>query len=162
MACCLTTASHYWNQCWFCPGGRWVNSLGPSHTIWRHRSASTLAQVMACCLTAPSHYLNQCWLIINKVKLHSSASNFTRDNSAINHWNQFENHLSKISFKSPRGQWVKNVPSSCMQSPPWTAVGSGKTIQTHNLSDPSELSWWWNALKAPYPLLFHWFSHFSV
>ena len=43
------------------------NSLRPSDTIWRHRSGSTLAQVMACCLTAPSHYLNQCWLIISKV-----------------------------------------------------------------------------------------------
>ena len=40
-----------------------VNSLRPSDTIWRHRSGSTLVQVMACCLTAPSHYLNQCWLI---------------------------------------------------------------------------------------------------
>ena len=46
---------------------QWVNSLRPSDTIWRHRSGSTLAQVMACCLTAPSHYLNQWWLIINKV-----------------------------------------------------------------------------------------------
>ena len=43
------------------------NSLMPSEAIWRHRSGSTLAQVMACCLTAPSHYLNQCWLIISKV-----------------------------------------------------------------------------------------------
>ena len=43
------------------------NSLRPSDTIWRHRSGSTLAQVMACCLIAPSHYLNQCWLIISKV-----------------------------------------------------------------------------------------------
>ena len=41
------------------------NSLWPSDAIWRHRSGSTLAQVMAGCLTAPSHYLNQCWLIIN-------------------------------------------------------------------------------------------------
>ena len=45
-----------------------INSLGPSDAIWRHRSGSTLAQVMACCLTAPSHYLNQCWLIISKVR----------------------------------------------------------------------------------------------
>ena len=46
----------------FRPGGdKW-----PSDAIWRHRSRSTLAQVMACCLTAPSHYLNQCWLIISK------------------------------------------------------------------------------------------------
>ena len=36
------------------------NSLKPSDAIWRHKSGSTLAQVMACCLTAPSHYLNQC------------------------------------------------------------------------------------------------------
>ena len=45
----------------------WVNSLSPNDAIWRHRSGSTLAQVIACCLTAPSHYLNQCWDIISKV-----------------------------------------------------------------------------------------------
>ena len=39
--------------------------------IWRHRSGSTLAQVMTCCLTAPSHYLNQCWLLIRQVLFHS-------------------------------------------------------------------------------------------
>ena len=33
------------------------NALWPSDGIWRHRSGSTLAQVMACCPTAPSHYL---------------------------------------------------------------------------------------------------------
>ena len=44
-----------------------LNSLWPSDAIWRHRSGSTLAQVMACCLKAPSHYLNQCWLIISMV-----------------------------------------------------------------------------------------------
>ena len=31
------------------------NSFWPCDIIWRHRSMSTLAQVMACCLTAPSH-----------------------------------------------------------------------------------------------------------
>ena len=44
-----------------------LNSLWPSYAIWRHRSESTLAEVMACCLTTPSHYLNQCWLAITKV-----------------------------------------------------------------------------------------------
>ena len=44
-----------------------LNSLWPSDSIWRHKSGSTLAQVMACCLAAPSHYMNQCWLIISKV-----------------------------------------------------------------------------------------------
>ena len=67
---------------------------------------STLVQVMACCLTAPSHYLNQSWHIISKVQRHSYEVNFTIYNSAINHWNYLENYLSKISFKSPRGQWV--------------------------------------------------------
>ena len=63
------------------------NSLWPSDAKWRQKSGSTLAQVMSCCLTAPSHYLNQCWLIISKVQWHSSEGNFTRDTSAISHWN---------------------------------------------------------------------------
>ena len=63
------------------------NSLGPSDSTWRQRSGSTLAQVMAWCLMAPSHYLNRCWLIISKVEWDSTKSKFTRDNSAINHWN---------------------------------------------------------------------------
>ena len=63
------------------------NSLWLNDTIWGHKSGSTLAQAMACCLTAPNHYLNQCWLIIRKVQRHPSESNFTRDTSAINHWN---------------------------------------------------------------------------
>ena len=71
-----------------------INSLWPSDAIWWHRTWSTLAQVMACCLTAPSHYLNQCWLIISKVPSHSSGNHFTKDNSAINHWNLFENYMS--------------------------------------------------------------------
>ena len=84
-----------------------IKSLRPSDAIWRHRTWSILAQVVACCLTVPSHYLNQCWLIINKVQSHSSGNHFTKDTSAINHWNQFENYLSKFSLKFPRGQWVK-------------------------------------------------------
>ena len=73
-----------------------INPLGPSYTTWQHRSGSTSTQVMICCLTAPSHYLNQCWLI-----------NLTRDTTATNHLNKLKYHLSKISFKSPRGQWVQ-------------------------------------------------------
>ena len=49
-----------------------LNSLWPSDIICRHRTGSTLDQVMACCLAAPSHCLNQCWLIISKVLWHSS------------------------------------------------------------------------------------------
>ena len=64
---------------------------------------------MACCLTAPSHYPNQCWLIISKIQWHSSEGNFTRDILAINHIRLLENYVSKISIKSPRGRWVKNI-----------------------------------------------------
>ena len=71
-----------WINRWF-TRQQGVNSLWPSDVIWRHRSGSTLAQVMACCLTAPSHYLNQCWLIISKIQLHSSDCNFTRYTSVI-------------------------------------------------------------------------------
>ena len=96
------------------------NSMRPSDVIWRHRAWSTLARVMACCLTAPSHYLNQCWLIHSKGQSHSSGNHFTKGTSAIYHWNQFENHLTKFSFKSPRGQWV-NVSAHnldrCLTSP---------------------------------------------
>ena len=88
------------------PGNWTVNSLGPSDAIWRCRSGSTLARVMACCLTASSHYLNQCWQIISKVHTHSYRGNLTLDALAINHQYYFENHLSKFSFKSPRGQWA--------------------------------------------------------
>ena len=77
--------------------------------VTQQRSGSTLAQVMACCLTVPSHYLNQCWLIISEVQWHLYQGNFTRDASIINHWNLFENYMSKISFKFPRGQWVNSL-----------------------------------------------------
>ena len=83
-------------------GQEWINSLWSSDAIWWQRSGSTVAQVMACCLTAPSHYLNQCWLIISEVQWHSYKGNCTRDASAINHWNPFQNYISKISFKFPR------------------------------------------------------------
>ena len=85
----------------------WVNSLRPSDGIWWQKTWSTLAQVMACCLTAPSHYLSQRWLIMSKVVWLSCEGNFTKDASIINHWNLYENYMSKISFKFPRGQWVK-------------------------------------------------------
>ena len=68
-----------------------LNSLWTSDTIWRHKSGSTLPRVMTCCLTAPSHYLNQYCFIIGKVQRLSSECNFTRDTSAISHWNYFEN-----------------------------------------------------------------------
>ena len=54
-----------------------LNSLWPCYAIWRHRSGSTLAQVMAWCPMAPSHYLNQCWIMISEVLWHSHQGNVT-------------------------------------------------------------------------------------
>ena len=41
-----------------------IISTWPGDAIWRHRSGSTLGQVMAWSIAAPSHYMNQCWCII--------------------------------------------------------------------------------------------------
>ena len=76
-------------------------------TQLHNRSRSQSAKIMSCCPEAPSHYLNQCWLTIKKVHNHSSEVNFTWDTSTINHL--LENYLPKIPFKSPRGQWVKEM-----------------------------------------------------
>ena len=105
---------------------QWVNSFWPSDVIWRQGSRSTLAQVMACCLTAPNHYLNQCWLNVSEVQWHSSEGNFTKDASATNLIIEIslKNYLSKISFKSPRGQWVNrnNRPKAS-----FTSIGARDT-----------------------------------
>ena len=91
------------------------DSLRPSDAIWWHRPGSTLAQAMACCLMAPSHYLNQSWLIVSKAQWHSSKGNFRKKipQPPISEL-VWKTYLSKITFQSPRGQWVKyeGVPGS--------------------------------------------------
>ena len=39
------------------------NSFWPNDVLWRHRSGSTLVEVVTCCLTPPNHYPNQSWRI---------------------------------------------------------------------------------------------------
>ena len=72
-----------------------VNALWPCDAIWRHRTRSTLVQVMAA-----SHYLKQCWLIVNEILWHS-----TQDISS-------KNELEWYNFKltSSRTRWIKHVP----------------------------------------------------
>ena len=84
-----------------------INPLRPNDAIWRHRSGSTLAQVMACCLMAPSHYLNQCWLNISVALWHSAENNFTRNAQDICPWYQFKKYWFKTSTTSSRDQWVE-------------------------------------------------------
>ena len=88
--------------------GFFFNSLWPSDTTWRHRTGSTLAQVMACCLMAPSHYLNQCWFIIGEVHWATFIwcwfqLRYLSYQSLKLAWKL----LSEVLLKSPRGQWVK-------------------------------------------------------
>ena len=92
--------SHEWSLSYF-------NPLWPSNAKWQKRSGSTEAQVMACCLMAPSHYLNQCWLIISEVQYTFILGQFHK--RCLNHQSLksvWKLHI-KISFKFPRGQWVK-------------------------------------------------------
>ena len=84
--------------------------------IYWHGSWSTLAHVMACCLMVPSPYLNQCWLITSDVQWQSSEGNFIRDTPTISQWSFLENHLPKISLKSPRHQWVNPCHWRCHSS----------------------------------------------
>ena len=60
--------SHYLNQClvnsrmpYGMTRGQWVISSWASDATWRHRTGSTLAQVMDCRLSTPSHHLRQGW-----------------------------------------------------------------------------------------------------
>ena len=53
-----------------------INSLWSRDAIWRHRSRSTLVQIIACCLTAPCHYLKLCWIIF-EVFWYLAEGNFT-------------------------------------------------------------------------------------
>ena len=84
-----------------------MNSVWPSHTIWRLRSWSTLAQVMVCCLTAPSHYLSQCWLLHSEVLCYSPVSNLAMNAQATVLYNKFENYTLEITATSPGSHGVK-------------------------------------------------------
>ena len=79
---------------------------------WRHRSGSTLAQVMAWCHQAPSHYLNQCWRLINKVQWHSPESNLI---VSTHRMLRIKMSLKIVldTFTSPWGQWVKSSAYFC-------------------------------------------------
>ena len=97
----------YWCGC-----VEWVNSLALSDAIilWLHRTSSTLVHVMACYYT-----VKQWWLIIDKILWHLSGDCITGNIQDINLWNVFENYILKITFTSPRGEWVNDIfESMCM------------------------------------------------
>ena len=81
---------------------RWMPQHLTNDAIWRHRSGSTMAQVMACWLMVPSHYLNQYWIIISEVLRHSiegklKSQEMLKVSSIIYPWHEFENFKAKIT-----------------------------------------------------------------
>ena len=86
----------------------YLNSLKPSDAIWRHKSGSTLPQVMTCCLTAPSHYQNQCWLIISSLKPLISQGRVTYITlKTLTHWGRDKiAAISQMTF-SNAFSWMK-------------------------------------------------------
>ena len=96
--------------------------MRPGDAIRQQGTGSTLAQVMACCLMAPSHYLNQCWLNISKFLWHSLKGIIIRWSEDTNQYIKIENYIFRIIFRSPRGQWVKQLTKTlhCIMYPlPW-------------------------------------------
>ena len=87
----------------------YIDSLWHSDAIWRHRSGSTLAQVMACSLTVPRYCLNQCRFQINEIQWRSHESNLSTSVQATVLYTNFEKHTFAIMAISPRGKWVKQI-----------------------------------------------------
>ena len=109
---CMAALSHYLNQCWLTTDevlrhshqeglNIQFNLLRPSGAIRPPWSVSTLVQVMVCYMTTSSHYLKQSWFHISE--------GFTLEQfyqgSVL--YNDFENHIFKITATFPKGQWVK-------------------------------------------------------
>ena len=91
-----------------------LKSLWPSDAIWRHKSGSTLDQVMACC-----HYLNQCWPIIKGFFFGILMRAFSQEILKIS--------IRKTNFEIistlTRDQWINSFQ--------WQDFQAGITIKTH-------------------------------
>ena len=74
-----------------------INSLWPSDVIWWQGSRSTLARVMACC--------RQTNVDLSPLKSLSSESIIMRRSEDTAH----KNKIFKITFTSPRDQWVNKT-----------------------------------------------------
>ena len=81
---------------WKFPKKFYVDSLCPGDAIWRHKSWSTLAQLITCRLMARSRYLNRCWLEVIGVgifygiyctpKLQRYTDKIIVQNKILAHW----------------------------------------------------------------------------
>ena len=88
-----------------------------NNASWRQSSGSRLAQVMACCLMTWNRYRNQCWLIIDAVRWHLVAGNFTKTVPDITHYKVLQNDMFGNTFTFPRGQWAYRKHSFLIPAP---------------------------------------------
>ena len=92
---------------------KFVKSLWPSEAILRHKTVSTLVQVMACCLTAPSHYLNLGFCVIHPRELQHELENYSLN---INHdyvikWKHFPRNWAFVRGIH-RSRWIPHTKAS--------------------------------------------------
>ena len=92
---------------------------------------------MSCCLMAPSHYLCQCWLHHRWGPVTITWEEFHRRYISNQSLQLAWNYLSEISFKSPRGQWVKEPIFNSRYHAYW-CTGDAKTSQIMSRHDTVE------------------------
>ena len=102
----------------------WINLLWPSDAIWRHRSRSTLAQVMACSAITST---NAEFPLVRFCDIHLRA--ISKRMLKLFSLVSLKIILLKIISTNPRGQWVKFFThwingSNCHQ----VNVGSGNGL----------------------------------
>ena len=110
------------------------NTLWPCANMRRHRSRTTLAQVIACWLAAPSHYLNKRWLMILRAisqrsahttslfwnrPLHAIVSLPTNTRGELSSSIPYRYHYNVIKWKHFPRHWpcVRGVHRSSVNSP---------------------------------------------
>ena len=129
-----------------------LHPMWHSKIIWRHRSGLALAHVMACCLAAPNHRLNQyCWTV-KPIYSHIPQPLIISISLEI--------IVPKISFKSPRGQWVNSRPAMFhyrLASGHQNAVWLCQQWHTRGLKAQIEYQWGQELLR-----LYWWVGHIHV
>ena len=99
-----------------------VNSLRPTDALWRHRSGSTLDQVMACCLTTPGYYYT--WTNVDFLCVGFGGTHATPISRKVLkmslHKTSFGKNALVFFSTSLRGQW--DNPVIFLQNISWTPL----------------------------------------
>ena len=79
-----------------CISVTWFHKGWPSDATWRHKSVSTLVQVVAYCLTPTSHFLGQCLVPFCETIWHTPESNLALIVQATILHNEIEIHANNL------------------------------------------------------------------